>query len=66
MPGAEPTVEQLRAVERAINARRGLRQEFDAVTFADDRPEEDIPEDEEWTPLQREILHEIAKAVLDA
>jgi hypothetical protein len=62
----EPTYEQLRAVERALMARRGFRQTFDEVTFTDDREPSNVPDDEEWTPLQREILTEIAKAVLGA
>lgn len=61
----DPEYAHLRAVERELNRRRGFRQMFDEVTFSDDRDESEIPEDEEWTPLQREILYAIAKAVLD-
>jgi hypothetical protein len=62
----EPEYEHLRAVERALMGRRGFRQVFDEVTFSDDRDESEIPEDEEWTPLQREILEDVARAVLNA
>jgi hypothetical protein len=33
--------------------------------FSDDRAEADIPEDEEWTSLQREVLEDFCRAVLD-
>jgi hypothetical protein len=62
----EPTYEHLRAVERELCRRRGFRQIFDEVTFSDERDESEIPEDEEWTPMQREILTSIARAVLNA
>lgn len=61
----KPSDEHLRAVERVLYDRKGFRQLFDEIGF-DDRAEEDIPEEEEWTPLQREILEDIATAVLNA
>lgn len=59
---AEPTYAQLRAVERVLMNRKGFRQEFDAITFHDE-PES---EDDEWTPIQREVLEDIARSVLEA
>jgi hypothetical protein len=58
---SEPTYEHLRAVERALMGRRGFRQVFDEITFHD--PVDD--EDAEWTPLQREVLEDVARAVLN-
>lgn len=58
---SEPTYEHLRAVESVIMQTRGFRQEFDAITFVD----EGDNEDEEWTPIQRELLFRLAKAVLE-
>ena len=61
---AEPSEAQITAVGRALARRRGFRQVLDEITFLDERA--DPPEDEEWTPEQREVLTALAKAVLDA
>lgn len=62
MTTVEPTVEQLRALERAMSHRRGFRQLMDEIADAD----EDVGEEEEWTPVQRECLTDFARAVLNA
>jgi hypothetical protein len=58
-PGREePTDEQLRRVASALQGRRGFRQVFDEITFHDDHESED----DEWTPVQREVLVDLWKA----
>jgi hypothetical protein len=58
----EPTDDHLRAVYQALAGRREFRQTFDEIAFHDRR----VHEGDEWTPLQREILHDVAAAVLAA
>jgi hypothetical protein len=62
----EPTEAHITALGNAMWRRRGFRQLLDEITFQDQRSESEIPEDEEWTPEQYDVLRALAEAVLNA
>lgn len=67
----EPTVAQMRALERALSRRRGLRQELDAIRDARDADEPPLdPDSDEWlkaeSPVIIDIMRDGVRAVLEA